>query len=270
MSWSLFSAIVRSLDGGAMRNNIVILTHGWTGSSVFAALLGRAGYWLGSSTVKSKDYDTFENADLVARNRELLHLLAPGIDHQRYFSFEDVSRVAQASANLNLKPYRDFLATCGANEPWLWKDPRLTWTIRVWAKVLDLERTAFLILTREDLQAWVSSNQRRHIQSVRYTKQYNHGITRSNLRFLEDFGLPCLEMSFETLLLQPESALVRLNEFFGVNLSIIDLRSVYKAPLHRKSRSWKDVLVAAMIYAKNYGERDARPRNDQVSRATTV
>ena len=98
-----------------MRKNIIVLTHGWTGSSVFAALLGRAGYWLGRSTVKNKDYDTFENADLVARNRELLHLLAPGIDHERYFSFEDVSRVAQASANLNLKPYRDFLTTCASN-----------------------------------------------------------------------------------------------------------------------------------------------------------
>ena len=253
-----------------MRKNIIILTHGWTGSSVSAALLGRAGYWLGSSTVQKRDYDTFENADLVARNQELLHLLAPDIDHQHYFAFEDVSRIAHASANLDLGPYRDFLSRCAANEPWLWKDPRLTWTIRVWAKALDLDRTAFLILTRDDFQAWISSNQRRHIQSIRFTKEYNHSITRSNLRFLEDFGLPRLEMSFEDLLLQPDNALVCLNEFFDVNLSMDDLISVYNAPLHRKSRGWKDVLVAALICAKNYGERDGRARNQQVSRATTV
>jgi len=77
-----------------MRKNIIILTHGWTGSSVFAALLGRAGYWLGSSTVKNKDYDTFENAELVARNRELLHPHAPGIAHEHCFAFDDVSRIA--------------------------------------------------------------------------------------------------------------------------------------------------------------------------------
>src|SRR4029434_3424359 len=117
------------------------------------------------------------------------------------------------------------------------------------------------------LQAWVPSNQRRHIHSVRYIKQYNHGITRSNLRFLDDSGLPYLEMRFETLLLQPENALVRLNEFFDVNLSTLDLKSVYNAPLHRKSRSWKDMLVAALIYAKNYRERDECPRDEQVSRA---
>ena len=259
-----------SIGWTAVKKNIIILTHGWTGSSVFAALLGRAGYWLGSSTVQKRDYDTFENADLVACNRELLRLLATGIDHEHHFEFDDVSRIAQASAGLDPEPYRDFLSRCEANGPWLWKDPRLTWTIRVWAKVLDLERTSFLILTRDDLQAWVSSNQRRHIQSLRFTQNYNHGITHSNLRFLEDCGLPHLEMSFETLLLQPENALIRLNTFFDVDLSMDDLCSVCNVPLCRKSRSWKDVLIAALIYAKNYGERDGRPRNRQQSRIMTA
>jgi len=109
-----------------------------------------------------------------------LHLHALGIAHEHCFAFDDVSRIARASAGLELKPYREFLA------------------------------------------------------------------------------------------LQPQNALDRLNEFFDVNLSMLDLKSVYNAPLHRKSRSLKDTLVAALIYAKNYRERDARPRNDQVSRAASV
>ena len=107
-----------------MRKNIIILTHGWTGSSVSAALLGRAGYWLGSSTVQKRDYDTFENADLVARNQELLHLLAPDIDHQHHFAFEDVSRIAHASANLDL--YLVFISYCLDK---LWLGRPMTWTI---------------------------------------------------------------------------------------------------------------------------------------------
>lgn len=253
-----------------MKKNIIILTHGWTGSSVFAALLGRAGYWLGSSTVQKRDYDTFENADLVALNQDLLRLLAPESDHEHRFAFEDVCRIAERSDNLNLQPYQSFVSRCAANEPWLWKDPRLTWTIRVWAKVIDLDRTAFLVLTRDDLQAWITSNQRRHIQSIRFTREYNHGITRSNIRFLEGLGLTYLEMSFENLLLQPESAVVRLSEFFEVNLTMADLTSVCKVPLYRKNRGWKDMLMATLIYAKNYGERDGRPRRHQVSRATTI
>jgi len=248
-----------------MKKNVIILTHGVSGSSVFAALLGRAGYWLGSETVQKPDYDTFENAALVALNYELLHVLAPGIRHEHRFAFEDVSRLAQRAATLDMQPHREFLSHCAANAPWVWKDPRLTWTIRVWAKVLDLERVAFLVLTRNDLQAWISTNQRRHIESLGFTKQYNHDITRSNVRFLDDLRLPYLAMSFEDLLLQPEKTLACLNEFLELRLTMVDLRAVCKAPLHRKSRGWKDLLLAALIYAKNYRERDGRMCSDRLS-----
>ena len=254
-------------DQKALKKNIVILTHGWTGSSVFAALLGRAGYWFGSETIQKPDYNTFENADLVALNKELLRVLAVGINHEHRFAFADIVRIEQASAALDLQPYRDFLTRCATKDAWLWKDPRLTWTVRVWAKALDLERTNFLVLTRDDLQAWISSNQRRHIQSMRFTQEYNHGITNANVRFLDDLRLPYLKMSFEDLILTPESTLARLNEFFEVELSMADLRSVYNAPLCRKNRNWKDLVVAGLIYAKNYGERDGRGRGVQIAGA---
>ena len=207
-----------------MPKNIIILTHGWTGSSAFAALLRHAGYWLGGETVQKPDYDTFENAGLVDHNRDLLRTLAPGLDHEHRFEPEDVARIANAGARLDLAPHRAFVERCATHSPFLWKDPRLTWTIRVWARVLDLERTAFLVLTRDDVQAWISSNQRRHIQSMRFTRQYNHGITRSNVRFLQEMRLPHLELSFEDLLLQPEGTIARLNEFFGLRLSMAGQR----------------------------------------------
>ena len=243
-----------------MTKNIVILTHGWTGSSLFAALFGKAGYWLGDNTVQKPDYDTFENAELVSLNQALLQALAPDINHEHRFSFADVTRIANDAETIDLKPYRDFVARCAPRGPWLWKDPRLTWTIRVWAKVLDLERTAFLILTRDDLQAWISSNQRRHIQSMRFTRQYNHGVTRSNGRFLDDLRLSYLAMSFEDLTLRPETSLDRLSEFFEVGLSMSDLRAVSSMPLGRKSRDWTHLLMATLIYVKNYGERDGHAR----------
>ncbi len=241
-----------------MKKNIIILTHGWTGSSVFAALFGCAGYWLGSETMQKSDYDTFENLELVSLNKGLLRTLAPEINHEHRFASGDVERIERASETLDLRQYRDFVARCSANGSWVWKDPRLTWTIRVWAKVLDLEQTAFLVLTRDDLQEWASANQRRHVQSVRFTKQYNHGITRSNVRFLEDRRLPFLQLSFEDLLLEPEKTLGRINEFFALKLSMGDLHRVCRVPLYRKNRSWKDFVLAGLIYAKNFRERDGR------------
>lgn len=240
--------------------NIVILTHGWTGSSVFSALLGRAGYWLGSETVRKTDYDTYENADLVVLNRRLLDQLAPGLDHEHRFEPADIERIDAAADRIDLQPYRAFVERCSAEGCWVWKDPRLTWTIGVWARVLDIQRTSFLVLTRDDLQAWISANARRHVQSWDFTCGYNHGITRANCRRVAGFGRPVLQLGFEDLLLEPERTLDRLNGFFGLHLTLEDLLAVSREPLYRRSRGWRDFVEALLVYVKNYSERDGRLR----------
>lgn len=241
--------------------SIIILTHGWTGSSVFSALFGRAGYWLGDETVRKTDYDTYENSELVALNRQILQQLAPGLDHEHRFSPYDVAWIDHAAENLDLGRYRDFVARCSLQGPWVWKDPRLTWTIRVWARVLDLDRTSFLVLTRDDLQAWISANARRHVQSWGFTRQYNHGITVSNRRFVEQKRLDLLTVSFENLLLEPEVTLGRLNGHFGLSLRMADLHAVCREPLYRSSRGLLDFGEAALVFLKNFAERDGRARS---------
>ena len=241
-------------------NNIIVLTHGWTGSSVFSALLGQAGCWLGAETMHKPDYNTFENADLVTLNNQLLQALAPGLNHEHHFSPAQVLEIEQRAAGIDLQPYRQFVAECGQHQPWLWKDPRLTWTIRVWAKVLDLKTTSFLVLTRDTTQAWISANTRRHVQSFGFTRQYNGGITQSNLRFLQERNLPFVQLSFEDLLLAPDATLGKLNAGFGTTLTLAQLRAVCREPLHQKSRGWKDFTLAALIYLKNFAERDGRGR----------
>ena len=241
-------------------NNIIVLTHGWTGSSVFSALLGQAGCWLGAETMHKPDYNTFENADLVTLNNELLQALSPGLNHEHHFSPAQVLQIEQRAAGIDLQPYRQFVAECGQHGPWLWKDPRLTWTIRVWAKVLDLTTTSFLVLTRDTTQAWISANTRRHVQSFGFTRQYNGGITQSNLRFLQERNLPFVQLSFEDLLLAPDATLGKLNAGFGTTLTLAQLRAVCREPLHQKSRGWKDFTLAALIYLKNFAERDGRGR----------
>lgn len=247
------------------RKNIIILTHGWTGSSVFSGLFGRAGYWLGAETVKKIDYNTNENSMLVDLNRRMIDEFGQGLDHEHRFSDDDVALIARRAEGMDLQPLRDFVAQCNQNGHWLWKDPRLTWTIRIWARVLDLEKTAFLILTRDLQQAWISANLRRHVQSTEFTRQYKDGITASNIRFLQQVGQPYVELSFEDLLLTPERALETLNRFFGTSLKIDDLKAVCSEPLYRKSRGFKDFVVALLIYLKNYGERDGRGRRATAS-----
>jgi hypothetical protein len=240
--------------------NLIVLTHGWTGSSVFAALAGAAGGWLGDQTKLKPDYDTFENAELVDLNRQMLRELAPRLDHEHAFDQDSVCRIVLRARHADMTPYRDFVDRCSARQPWVWKDPRLTWTMRVWAPLLDLTRVRFLIVTREPLQAWASANLRRHVQSYRFTAAYNGGITRSNLHFVESTGAKHLTLSFEDLLLRPEWTLDRMNELLDAQLSAADLRAVCHLPLGKRSRGAMDIATAALIYLRNYGERDGRGR----------
>jgi hypothetical protein len=242
----------------AVVKNVIILTHGWTGSSVFAGLLGRAGYWLGSETVVKPDYNTFENAELVKMNRQLLSTLAPELNFEHRFDPTDVARIAHAAASIDLAPYRAFVDCCTAHGPWVWKDPRLTWTIRIWERVLDLENVAGLVLERDEVQAWITANNRRHVQSRAFTRQYNDGITAANRQFLDDHNLSKLEVTFEDLLLQPRSTLGLMNCVFGTRISMEDLKAVYTRPLFTLSRNRLDYLKALLIYLKNYRERDGR------------
>lgn len=240
--------------------NVIVLTHGWTGSSVFAALAGAAGGWLGDATKLKPDYDTFENAELVDLNQQLLRRLAPGLNHEHSFDRESITRIVLRARQADLSDCKAFVDRCNAQAPWVWKDPRLTWTVRVWAPLLDLTQVRFLILTREPLQAWISANQRRHVQSYGFTARYNGEITASNLHFVESTGSPYLCLSFEDLLLRPEATLEALNGLFGSHLSKADLRSVCKLPLGRRSRGARDLALALLIYLRNYRERDGRGR----------
>lgn len=241
-------------------HNTIILTHGWTGSSVFAGLIQRADVWLGEATMVKPDYDTFENVGLVKLNNGLMDRFAEGLNHEHEFSDEHVRLITDRARSADLSELRSFVGLCEQHRPWLWKDPRLTWTIRVWADLLDMSNTRFVVLTRETTQAWITANLRRHVQSFAFTRAYNGGITQSNVRFLHERGLPYLPLSFEDLLMTPDATLERLNQHLGSHLTVADLQAVCRLPLGRRSRGLKDFVKAAAIYAKNHGERDGRAR----------
>ncbi len=240
-------------------NNIIILTHGWAGSSVFAGLLGRAGFWLGESTARKHDYDTFENHELVRLNERWLATMAPDLRYeQQQFDAATLARFSPLPAGDERNQALAFVRHCNMHEPWVWKDPRLTWTLRVWAPLLDLSNVSFLLLTREPTQAWISANLRRHIQSWHFRRDYGESITQANLAYVASIARPHLALNFEELLLQPESTLARMNRVFGTQLELADLQAVCKEPLYRRTRGWVDGVKAALIYGKNFRLRDGR------------
>src|SRR4030095_5715458 len=93
----------------SMKKNVIVLTHGWSGSSMLAALLGTAQYWLGDETGEKSDYDTFENRRLVELNRQMMGELMGELglteSYEHEFSFESVLELERRADRLDWDPY---------------------------------------------------------------------------------------------------------------------------------------------------------------------
>jgi hypothetical protein len=239
-----------------MRKNVIILTSGLSGSSVLTSLIARAEYWTGENTFKKRDYDTYENQELIELNKRLLQQAAYKGDYLLEFSPEAMTAIARLHSETALGPYAAFLERCEEHRPWIWKDPRLWLTIRFWRNLLDQEQCSFILLTRGSMQSWISSLLRRNITSYRYSKRYEERIRQSIEEALVESGRPYLHLTYEELIERPAQAIGRLNQYLGTTLTVEDLKAIYRKPLYRSPRnSLLKHVKALLIYIKNYSER---------------
>ena len=250
------SAVIPDLSAKRteMKKNVIILTLGLSGSSVLTGLIARAGYWTGDDTFK-KEYDTYENRELIRLNSELLAAADYRKDYTSEFSCEAIKQVSSLRGKLDLADYRNFLAQCEARRPWIWKDPRFYLTIRFWKDLLDFEQIKVILLTRDKMQAWISQQLRRQVCTYSYFRRYDDGVRESLVGFLKDNRIPYLVLQYDDLILRPEEALASLNRYIDASLTVDDLKAIYTGRLYKKSKSYWDLAKAVAIYAKNYSER---------------
>lgn len=244
-----------STQGHCGRENVIILTSGLTGSSVLTGFLARSGYWAGDVTSK-KEYDTYENSELVRLNSMLLKEAGFQGNYTTGFSQKLIDRVAGLSTAIDTSAYRRFVEQCDGHRPWVWKDPRLCFTIGFWADILPLESCRFLVLTRDLWRAWIAGTLRRRIASYRWHKWYEQSISSAMVSFLQARNLDYAHVTYEGLIAQPDQTINKMNSFLAANLDIQDLAAIYTGPLHKRPKSSTSGMIkAVLLYLKNYPER---------------
>jgi hypothetical protein len=239
-----------------MRSNVIMLTAGLAGSSLVTSLLARGDqYWLGDQTFKKQDYDTFENLRLVELNEQMFRDAGFDGDYMHRFKGWPIELIARAADSIDTTPYEAFVRECEFHSPFIWKDPRLWLTIRVWARWLALDRTRFLLVTRDPWQNWVSVTLRRQIQTFEHSRWYNQRIEDTLRDFVRVYGVEAMELEYESLVRRPAREIDRIREFLEIDISVDDLREVYRGELHRNPKTVRDCLMALLVYAKNYRQR---------------
>jgi hypothetical protein len=212
----------------------------------------QAGYWPGDSTLKKKDYDTKENAELVDLNRKILSSV--GFDGNRKSDFrpEDADFVRQNADKLDPEPFSAFVEKCNRNQPWVWKDPRLTLTIRWWRQFLDLSEVVFPIIYRDTIQGWTSAALRYSIRSPVQSYKYRQGIRRYLVDFTESENADYLEVLYEDLIQRPEQTIERLNHLASSDLTASDFYSIFRGTPGRRQHGAKDIIRATLLYLANF------------------
>jgi hypothetical protein len=237
-----------------MKKNVIILTSGLTGSSVLTGLIARAGYWTGDSTHKKKEYDTYENEELI----DLNHLIFKQANyHGNYlmdFSPEVLARIGSLSSED--ARFAQFIEKCAQHRPWVWKDPRLWLTMSFWKNFIDLSDCRFIVLTRGFRQVWVSTVLRGQIVNYGDSKRFEQLVRESITGFLKKNNASYINLQYEDLIVHPTETIAKLNNYLQTNLSLDDLKAVYHKPLYKTpGNSVLNFGKAVLKYLKNYSER---------------
>ena len=234
-----------------MKDNVLILTTGSSGSSVLAGIIATQGYWTGNET-KKLNFDTFENAELVDLNMEILAASSFKRHDCNDLPQPSIKAIKQLTTHIDLKPFNNFIEKCSRHQPWLWKDPRLSFTIHFWAQIMEINSYKYILMDRDPIQSYTGLILNRKVP-MSFTEQsrINQNYIKSCKLFFQDQDkdLPYFRCTFEDLIINPVNLLQRLNTFLDTNMDLQNVKSVYRGDLYYKRYSKLDFLKAKAQYA---------------------
>lgn len=231
-----------------MLPNIIILTGGISGSSVLAGLIGKQGYWLGENT-KKVAYDTFENAALVDLNIELFK--------RSGFYWTDICEIPPPSSEkigalygtIDTSEYEKLVKISTDHLPWLWKDPRLSYTMSFWKNLIEARECKYIVMTRDLRQTWTGLILRGKFAIPIDKLKIIHEISeKSALGFLKREKADYINLTFEDLVVRPEASIDKLNRHIGTKLTISELKEVYTGHLGRPRWTRTDFAKARIRF----------------------
>ena len=214
--------------------NVLVVGGPRSGTSMVAGIFARKGYFLAENPeqeLRPGDPNNpggyFEARSLENANAEVF--AAAGFPFNN--TWLEAAIPAEAVAALrNVAPlpaHRELVGKYQAHPPWLWKDPRLCFTLRYWWPLLDAATTRVLVTSRDPEAVYRSfvrlqwrdrSSEAKQDVLARIAAQQ-----RAILETVAELGIPHLVVAYEDFLAQPVEMARRLSAFTGVALAAADL-----------------------------------------------
>lgn len=226
-----------------MPKNVLVVGMPRSGTSMTAAIFANNGYFIAEDTNKElRAGDEFNptgywEADaLIKANSEIFN--AAGFKHDNTWLYDSIS-TKQASQILTLKPtasHQELVNKSDRHCPWIWKDPRLCYTLGYWWPLLNPKTTGVLFLKRDPEEIYSSflrlkwrTHSKKNKEDV-LTRIQNH-LEATEIA-LKKYNIPHVVIQYADYKNNPDETTEKLNAFFNLKLSLNDLGYNHKYNNH--------------------------------------
>jgi hypothetical protein len=214
--------------------SVIVVGMPRTGTSLAAATFVRKNFFVvpddaGDMQVPDEDnpFGYWEARALTKHNARILN--DAGFSSENTWMYQAISQ-EETDRIATLTPrheHREYLAMFNEHCPWVWKDPRLCYTLRYWWPLMDANRTGVLFL-RRDPEAIYQSFRRVNFcapgPSARrdvYRRIEHHLQTASDT--IAALKIPHIALDYRDFLDAPEATAARLSAFFEIAVETGDL-----------------------------------------------
>lgn len=217
-----------------MAKNALIVGPPRSGTSLASSILARVGYHVGRIE-NPRDrlgddhnpFGYFEADDIVERNADVLRRAGHPF-HNTWTSEPITPGSVERIRDLSIRDDDSKLVRAyGRHAPWLWKDPRLCFTLPYWWEVLDHESTVVYLTTRDERHAhssflrkgWAEPGSLEKRRVTRLVRQH----ARAAREVVDSLGLPHVRIDYSEYSRDPEAVADKLSTALETTISPDDL-----------------------------------------------
>jgi hypothetical protein len=217
-----------------MSKNVIIVGCPRSGTSMTTNIFASNGYFVAEdSNTQLRQGDEFnpsgywEAEPLIRANAEVFS--AAGFSFDNTWLYEAISeqQEQQIDALATMAEHQKLVDTYNKNSPWVWKDPRLCYTLQYWWQLMHESTTGVLLLKRDPEQIFQSFLRLKWRDGS--PQQKAEGLERivNHMKAAEAtvkrYNIPHLVVHYEEFESSPQQVVQKINAFFGLSLSASDL-----------------------------------------------
>lgn len=203
-----------------------------SGTSLTASIFAGQGYYVDEqAAIASKDHlnpkGYWESLSLNKINERILR--AAGFEYDNTWIYnaiteEQVDYINQYELG---GEHREFLNSFEKNAPWVWKDPRLCYTLGCWWPLLDSSNTIVLFIRRDSeaiYHSFVRAGWRNNgARQRKATFDRIDAHTANAKKLIEKHNIPAITIQYEDFKNNPLVIVEKINRSCGLNLTTRDL-----------------------------------------------